>query len=70
MRVQLHFIKEQMETKNETWRDVCQMAKGMSYAQRGIISEVIKLINLILLFLLQMAQVKEKHQQFVVSKPV
>ena len=42
------FLKEQIEGKNETWRDVCQWLK-MSYAQREMISEVIRLIKLILL---------------------
>ena len=49
LQVQLHFLYQQMEGKKETWREVYQMAKEMSSAQRGIISEVIQLIKLILL---------------------
>ena len=37
LRLQLHFLKERTEGKNETWEDVYQMAKEMSYAQREII---------------------------------
>ena len=38
-----------MEGNNKTWRDVCQITKEMSYPQREIISELIKVIKLILL---------------------
>ena len=43
--VQLHFLNQQMEGKKETWREVYQMAKEMSSAQREIISKVIQLIK-------------------------
>ena len=41
------FLKEQMEGKKETWKEVYQTAEEMSSAQRQIISEMIKLIKLI-----------------------
>ena len=43
---------------NETWRDVYQMGKEMSYAQREIICEVIRLIKLLFLIPASCADLK------------